>query len=160
MNLFRKSSDLLVNALRQGWSPSALSWSVGWAVGLGLFPIMGISAPAMLLAAGIWKLNGPVMIGLNQGLNFIKIALILFHIRVGEWLFQEADPFRISMAEFTRRFAEAPGATFSQFAMTFVHAIAGWALLLPLYILGPWLLMHLLTARWAESQRLSGEPCS
>ncbi|MDA3873371.1 MAG: DUF2062 domain-containing protein [Kiritimatiellae bacterium] len=141
---FAKLRQRIVNALKQGWSPSAVCWSAGWGVTIGVFPIYGVTTAALAVIGWIWKLNHSILQGFNYLVTPLKFILIIPYIRLGEWMFQTQSPFRLSIPEFTRRFQAAPLQTLSEFAMTFVHAICGWLLSAPLWMLVIYVSMRIL----------------
>ena len=132
MNLFRKVKEAVLNALRQGWSPDAVSWSIAWAVTWGLFPIYGFTMAILGLIGLIWKLNHPIMQSINYIISPLKFILIIPYIRLGEVLFRVENPFSLSIPEFTKRFKDAPWETLAEFAATFLHAIVGWGVTVPI----------------------------
>ena len=92
---------------------------------------MGCSTPMNIGAAFFLRLNQPVVQAFNWVLGPLKIALIFPFLRLGEWIFQ-AEPFTLSLTEFSERFFSDWQATSSEFAWTFVHAISGWLVCAPL----------------------------
>ena len=132
--LFKKIKETIVNALKQGWSPSEVCWSGAWGLTIGLFPIYGVTTAALGVIGLIWKLNHAIMQAFNYLISPLKFLLIIPYIRLGEWLFQTDTPFALSLSEFTSRFKAAPGETLGEFAMTFVHAICGWVVTVPLWM--------------------------
>ena len=132
MKIFRKVKEAVLNALRQGWSPDGVSWSVAWSVTWGLFPIYGFTMAILGLIGLIWKLNHPIMQSINYLLAPLKFILIIPYIRLGEWIFRPGNPFTLSIPEFTVRFKDAPLETLAEFAATFLHAIVGWGVTVPL----------------------------
>jgi len=80
----------------------------------------------------IWKLNHPIMQSINYIISPLKFILIIPYIRLGELLFQVENPFSLSIPEFTKRFKDAPWETLAEFAATFLHAIVGWGVTVPI----------------------------
>jgi len=149
---FRKVKETVVSALKQGWSLREVCWSTAWGVTVGIFPIYGVTTAALGLMGVVWKLNHAVMQAFNYLVSPLKFALILPYIRLGEWMFRETDPFSLSVPEFARRFRDAPMETLGEFAMTFVHAISGWAVTLPIWLVAVYGVMYLVI-RAGESTR-------
>lgn len=143
-HLFSKLRQRIVTALKQGWSPSDVCWSAAWGVTIGVFPIYGVTTAALAVIGWIWKLNHAVLQGFNYLVTALKFILIIPYIRLGEWMFQTQTPFRLSIPEFTSRFQAAPLQTLGEFAMTFVHAISGWLLSVPLWMGVIYVSMYLL----------------
>jgi len=157
MKIFRKLKTAVLNALRQGWSPEAVSWSVAVGVTWAIFPIYGITMATLGIIGVVWKLNHPIMQSINYLMAPVKFILIIPYIRLGEWMFRPEQPFTLSIPEFTLRFKEAPLETLAEFAATFLHAIAGWGLSVPFVVAGSYVLTRLIlhtgeTARTAISE--------
>lgn len=143
-NLFSKLRQSMVNALKQGWSPSSVCWSGAWGVTAGVFPIYGVTTAALGVMGWVWRLNHSVLQGFNYLVTPLKFILIIPYIRLGEWIFQTPTPFRLSIPEFTGRFRAAPLHTLGESAVTFLHAICGWFVTVPLWLLVMYGSMHLL----------------
>lgn len=132
--------------LTQGLSPEACRAAIAMAFTLGIFPIMGFSTPLNMLAAFVFRLNQPVVQAFNWILGPIKIALIFPFLRIGEWLFG-AEPFVLSLTQFSAIFFADWIGTTKQFALTFVHAITGWLLCAPLVFL----LLYILSKSFVDA---------
>ncbi len=92
---------------------------------------MGFSTLMNTCCAATFRLNQPVVQACNWIIGPVKIALIFPFLRLGEALFQ-ADPFRLSLTDFSQRFFSDIDGTTAEFAWTFVHAITGWLVCAPL----------------------------
>ncbi|MEM1222115.1 MAG: DUF2062 domain-containing protein [Verrucomicrobiota bacterium] len=132
--MFRKTKQIIHSQLTKGLSPVDCRKAIATSLTIGVFPIMGCSTPINTLSAAVFRLNQPIVQAFNWVIGPVKIALIFPFLRLGEWLFQ-ADPFTLSLTEFSERFFSDIGATSQEFAWTFVHAIAGWAICVPLIYL-------------------------
>ena len=117
--------------LVQGISQSDCAQAIALAITIGLFPILGFSTLIITAIAYFRRLNQPIAQVFNWICGPIKLALIIPFIRVGEFLFG-ADRFVLNLGELSRQFYENSWATLSEFAWTFLHAIAGWALCAPI----------------------------
>ena len=121
--------------LVQGISQSDCAQAIALAITIGLFPILGFSTLIITAIAYFRRLNQPIAQVFNWICGPIKLALIIPFIRVGEFLFS-ADPFVLNLGDISRQFYENCWATLSEFAWSFLHAIAGWAFCAPIiYIL-------------------------
>ena len=109
---------------------------------LGIFPILGCSTPLCGLFGVIFKLNHAILQTVNQLVGVVKLVLIIPFIRFGEWLYQ-ADPFPLSVAEFSLLFKDQGFAAVHQFSATFIHAMSGWVVLAPVIYLAAFLLIFL-----------------
>ncbi|MGA0334472.1 MAG: DUF2062 domain-containing protein [Kiritimatiellia bacterium] len=141
---YHKMRNTVLNALRQGWSPEGVCWSGAWGLTIGLFPIYGVTTAALGLMGFVWKLNHSIMQAFNYASSPLKFILIIPYIRLGEWMFRTDTPFSLSIPEFTARFRAAPMQTLGEFAMTFVHAICGWAVSVPFWMALTYFSLHFL----------------
>ncbi len=139
--IVQKVKETVTGALKQGWTPDEVCWSTAWGWTVGLFPIYGVTTVTLGVVGMVWKLNHSILQAFNYLVSPLKVALIIPYIRLGEWMFRTENPFRLSLAEFIRRFQAAPMETLGEFAMTFVHAIAGWAITVPLWMFGTFFIM-------------------
>jgi len=152
MKIFGKVKQAVLNALRQGWSADGVSWSMAWGVTWGLFPIYGFTMIILGLIGLIWKLNHPIMQSINYIVGPLKFIMIIPYIRLGEFLFRTENPFRLSIPEFTGRFKDAPLETLAEFAATFLHAIVGWGVTVPILMAGTYFITRILL-RTGEATR-------
>jgi uncharacterized protein (DUF2062 family) len=129
--VFKRLKVVICTQLTQGLRQRDCCQAIAVAVTVGVFPIMGCSTLINSICAARFKLNQPIVQGCNWLVAPVKIALIFPFLRLGEWLFQ-AQPFQLSLAEFSQLFFSDIAKVGSEFAMTFVHAISGWFLCLPL----------------------------
>jgi uncharacterized protein (DUF2062 family) len=61
--------------------------SIAAGVFLGLLPIFGLPTPLCVLAAGVFRLNLPLVQAANYSVYPLQIALVVPFYRLGEWLF-------------------------------------------------------------------------
>ena len=120
--------------MTQGLSRPACGRAIAAALTIGVFPILGCSTPMNTLNALVFRLNQPITQVFNWMVGPLKIALIFPFLRLGEWLFQ-AEPFTLSLAEFSERFFSDVNRTAAEFASSFVHAITGWLVCAPVIYL-------------------------
>ena len=112
---------------------------------------MGFSTALNTLSALRFQLNQPIVQVCNWIIGPVKIALIFPFLRLGEALFQ-AEPFKLSLVDFSQRFFSDVGATTAEFAWTFIHAITGWLVCAPLIYLVIFKLSQVLVANALEAQ--------
>ncbi len=132
--VFKRLKSVINGQLRQGLQPRACGQAIASSLTIGVFPIMGFSTVINTLSAARFRLNQPVVHVCNWIIGPVKIALIYPFLRLGEALFQ-AEPFKLSLVDFSQRFFSDIGATTAEFAWTFVHAITGWLICAPLIYL-------------------------
>ncbi len=145
--IFGNSARAVSLALRQGLSPSEIAWSLAFGVIVGIFPIYGVTTSMLGLLGHAKKWNHLLLQSANWLVLPLKLLLILPHIRLGEFLLRAANPFHLSLSEFTLRFQEAPMDTLRAFAMTFLHAAFAWLAHAPFSILLVYLLARMLLPR-------------
>ncbi len=129
--MLSKAKQIIRAQLVQGLSVSSCQVAIAMALTLGVFPILGCSTPMNMIAGFRFKLNQPIIQFFNYLAAPLKLLLILPFIRLGEWLFQ-AEPFRLSLTEFSARFFADMTTTSTEFFWTFVHAIIAWCMCAPL----------------------------
>jgi len=117
---------------------------------------MGFSTPLNTLAALSLRLNQPIIQVVNWMMGPLKLLLIIPFLRLGEWLFA-AEPFSLSLTEFSRIFFNDWWGTTQEFAWTFVHAISGWLVVAPGIYLIVFLLGKALLARHLVAHGKSAE---
>lgn len=137
---------MLRRELTNGLNLQSGSIAVASSFTIGLFPIMGFSTPMNTAAAWIFRLNQPIVQVINWIMAPLKLALIIPFLRLGEWLFA-AEPFTLSLSEFTHIFFEDWLATTREFAWTFAHAIFGWLIAAPLIFLLVYLMVRVVLTR-------------
>ena len=140
--------QIIQRELTSGLSVRGGSMALATAFTFGIFPIIGFSTPLNTLAAAWLRLNQPIIQVVNWVMGPLKLLLIIPFLRLGEWLFA-AEPFTLSLAEFSRIFFNDWWGTTQEFAWTFVHAISGWLVTAP----GVYLLIYSLA--YAVSTRSS-----
>lgn len=117
--------------LTQGVSPEALSWAIAGGILTGIFPIMGTTTAVGIVTAIALRLNQPTLHAIRMLMYPLQLALILFFVRIGEWILQ-AEPVAFSIPQMLELFAESPARFLSEFGMTCLHAIIAWVILAPI----------------------------
>jgi Uncharacterized protein conserved in bacteria (DUF2062) len=97
---------------------------------LGIFPILGATTLLCFVVGLCLKLNQPIIQMVNYLMYALQLVLILFFVRVGEFV-MHATPVSFSIPELFRKFHESPREFFREFGMTGVHGIVGWLLIAP-----------------------------
>jgi uncharacterized protein (DUF2062 family) len=154
--VFRKIKQVIRRELSSGLNVRAGSMAVATSFTIGIFPIMGFSTPLNTLAALSLRLNQPIIQVVNWMMGPLKLLLIIPFLRLGEWLFA-AEPFSLSLTEFSRIFFNDWWGTTQEFAWTFVHAISGWLVVAPGIYLIVFLLGKALLARHLVAHGKSAE---
>lgn len=145
-SVFQKIREVTHQQMTQGLGCRECGRAIAASLTIGVFPILGFSTPMNTVSAALFRLNQPITQVFNWVVGPLKIALIFPFLRLGEWMFQ-AEPFSLSLAEFSERFFSDARNTAIEFAGTFAHAIAGWLLCAPLIYLLLFALTQLLITR-------------
>ncbi|PXA05204.1 hypothetical protein DDZ13_04380 [Coraliomargarita sinensis] len=145
--MFKKVKGVIHRELTNGLNLRRGSIAIASSFTLGIFPIIGFSTPLNTLSAFLFRLNQPIVQALNWVLGPLKWLLIIPFLRFGEWLFA-AEPFMLSLSEFSKIFFDDWIATTREFAWTFIHVISGWLVLAPvIYLLVYYLSITVLSKR-------------
>lgn len=145
--MFKKSTQLIKQLLREGLSPRRIAIAVALGIGIGVFPIYGTTTIMCACAAFIFRLNAPLIFANHYAMTFVKPLLIIPFLRVGEWIFR-AEAMPLSLPELTRRFREDALGFFSEFGWSFLHALVGWLVTMPLALLAVYASCLLAINRW------------
>lgn len=117
--------------LTSGLNAQGGALALATAFTIGVFPIIGFSTPLNTLAAVCLRLNQPIIQVINWVMGPLKLLLIIPFLRLGEALFS-AEPFTLSLTQFSQIFFADWWGTTQEFAWTFVHVICGWLVVAPL----------------------------
>lgn len=154
--MFTKIKQIIRRELGNGLNVHAGSMAVATSFTIGVFPIIGFSTPLNTLAALSLRLNQPIIQVVNWITGPLKLILIIPFLRLGEWLFA-AEPFSLSLTEFSRIFFADWWGTTQEFAWTFVHAICGWLVVAPVIYGIVFLLSKVLLVRHLAASGKSAE---
>ncbi len=121
---------LILAQFTQGVTPQKIALTIALGLNLGIFPILGATT-ALCAVAGIgFKLNQPVIQLVNWLVSPLQLLLILFFVRIGEWLMR-AQRVNFSIPELFRKFHESPAKFFQEFGLTGLHGIIAWLVIAP-----------------------------
>jgi uncharacterized protein (DUF2062 family) len=123
----------IIRQLTQGVSPKKIALTLAVGSALALFPILGTTTALCLLAGVLLGLNQPIIQAINATCIVVYFPLIAVFVRLGDVLSGSARssldvPLMISM------FSHQPREFFSQFGVTALHAVLGWAAVAPVWI--------------------------
>lgn len=123
-----KLADPLTGFLKQGISPSGLSWAVSLGIIIATIPVFGSCTLLCLLAIWAFRLNPGAVLLVNQLAYPLQFLLYFPLIRAGAWLFNK-EPLPFSIPDISRMFRE-----------NLLHAISvlGWS---TLYGLAVWIIL-------------------
>ncbi|MEY2625677.1 MAG: hypothetical protein RL412_1452 [Pseudomonadota bacterium] len=125
--------DPVLGLLRQGLSPRDLALCLALGAGIGMFPVLGVSTPALTVIALWQRLNLAAIQLVSWLVGPIQLVLIIPFMRLGEWVLGSTpQPMTI----------EAGMEILSQGVLhaivtlwdAIVHASVGWVLIGPLAI--------------------------
>ena len=134
MNWLKKRLiDPLLTLLRQGLSPKDLALCVALGIGVGLFPVLGVSTPALTILALTLRLNLAAIQLVSYAISPLQLALIIPFMRLGETILGSTpQPMTISAAmELLTQ-----GVLYAIVTLwdAIVHATLGWLLIVPILI--------------------------
>ena len=134
MDWFKKRLiDPLLSLLRQGLSPKDLALCVALGIGVGLFPVLGVSTPALTILALTLRLNLAAIQLASYAISPLQLALIIPFMRLGETILGSTpQPMTISAAmELLTQ-----GVLYAIVTLwdAIVHATLGWLLIVPILI--------------------------
>jgi len=125
--------DPILGLLRQGLAPSQLALSLAFGLGVGIFPVLGVSTPLLTVIALGMRLNLPAIQLVNYLASPLQLLLIIPFVRVGERLVgSEPQPLTVSAGlELLAR-----GALQAVVVLwdAIVHAAIGWIAIGPILI--------------------------
>jgi len=131
--LRRRVLDPVLGLLRQGLTPSQLALSLAFGIGIGIFPVVGVSTPLLTVLALWLRLNLPAVQLVNYLAGPLQLVLIIPFVRIGEGLLgAEPQPLTVSAALGIL----AQGALRAVVILwdAIVHAALGWIVIGPVLI--------------------------
>ena len=131
--LKRRLIDPIVELLRQGVTPEKLAMSLAFGLGIGIFPVLGVSTILCTLVAIVLRLNLPAIQLVNYLAAPIQLALIIPFVRVGEHVLNLA-PQPLSVSEGFRLLATGIVNAVTVLWDAIVHAALGWIVIGPFLI--------------------------
>ncbi|HEU4623433.1 MAG TPA: DUF2062 domain-containing protein [Steroidobacteraceae bacterium] len=138
MNAFlrRRLVDPILDLLRQGVTPEKIAMSLAFGLGIGIFPVLGVSTVLCTIVAIVLRLNLPAIQLVNYLAAPLQLALIIPFVRVGEHLLRVA-PQPLSISEGFALMAQGVLHSIIVLWDAIVHAALGWI------AIGPWLIYAL-----------------
>lgn len=134
MDWFKKRLiDPLLSLLRQGLSPKDLALCVALGIGVGVFPVLGVSTPALAVLALTLRLNLAAIQLVSYAIAPLQLVLIIPFMRLGEMaLGSTPQPMSISAAMelMTQGVLHAIVTLWD----AIIHATVGWFLIGPVLI--------------------------
>ena len=127
----RRLIDPIRAQLTQGVTPDKVALTLGVGTACSLLPFLGFTSLLNLGVGLALRMNQPILQTLNQLLSPLQLALILVHVRVGEWLWGATGD-HFTVGEMVRTFRESSVAEFlGRFGWAGIHALSAWVLIAP-----------------------------
>jgi uncharacterized protein (DUF2062 family) len=148
----RRLVEPVLDLLRQGVTPEKIALSLAFGLGIGIFPVLGVSTVLCTVLAIVFRLNLPAIQLVNYLASPLQLALIIPFVRVGEHLLGlKAQP--LSIAEGFRIMAEGVLHAIVVLWDAIVHAALGWIVIGPVLISALYYAFRPLLARAAKLRR-------
>src|SRR5262245_2595982 len=153
----RRLIDPILELLRQGVTPQKIALSLAFGLGVGIFPVLGVSTVLCTLIAIVLRLNLPAIQLVNYLASPLQLALIVPFVRVGETVLGLAHQ-PVSISEGFRLMAIGVMHAITVLWDAIVHAALGWIVIGPVLIFGLYRAFRVLLVRAQEalSRRRSG----
>ena len=134
MNVLRRRLlEPLWALLRQGLSPRDLALCVALGAGIGLFPVLGVSTPALTLIALWLRLNLAAIQLVSWSIGPLQLLLILPFMRLGEWTVGAA-PQPLTLAAGMEILSQGVVQAVITLWDAIIHASIGWIIVGPIGI--------------------------
>jgi uncharacterized protein (DUF2062 family) len=144
--LRRRLVDPILELLRQGVTPDKIALSLAFGLGIGIFPVLGLSTILCTVVAIVLRLNLPAIQIVNYLASPLQLALIIPFVRVGEHVLGIA-PQPLSINEGFRLMGQGVIHSITVLWDAILHAALGWIVLGPFLIYGLYRLFGPLLAR-------------
>ncbi|HEY1794058.1 MAG TPA: DUF2062 domain-containing protein [Opitutaceae bacterium] len=128
----RSVIDPIAAQLTQGITPEKIALTLAAGSSFALFPILGTTTLLCLMIGVLLKLNQPIIQIINALCTPIHIPFILVMVRFGGWLFNEKST-HMGIRMMNHMLWEDPREFLEKFGITALHAVAGWALIMPFW---------------------------
>jgi uncharacterized protein (DUF2062 family) len=123
----------LLDLLKQGITPQKLALSLAFGLGVGIFPVLGVSTPALAIIALAMRLNLPAIQLVNYLASPLQLLLIIPFVRVGERLVGAA-PQPLTVEAGLKILGEGVLRAVVILWDAIVHAAIGWLAIGPILI--------------------------
>ena len=144
--LKRRLVDPILELLRQGVTPEKIAMSLAFGLGIGIFPVLGVSTILCTIIAIVLRLNLPAIQLVNYLAAPIQLALIIPFVRVGEHILR-LPPQPLSVSEGFKILATGVIHAVVVLWDAIVHAALGWIVIGPVLIYLLYLLFRPLLVR-------------
>lgn len=148
----RKLVDPVLDLLRQGVTPEKIALSLAFGLGIGIFPVLGLSTVLCTVVALVLRLNLPAIQLVNYLASPLQLALIIPFVRVGEDLLG-LKPQPLSVSEGFRIMGAGVIHAIVVLRDAIVHAALGWIVIGPVLIFALYRLFRPILVRAAKLRR-------
>jgi uncharacterized protein (DUF2062 family) len=152
--LRRRLIDPVIELLRQGVTPEKLALSLAFGLGIGVFPVLGVSTVLCTVVALVLRLNLPAIQLVNYLASPLQLALIIPFVRVGEHLLGLKEQ-PLSIKEGFRIMAQGVMHAIVTLWDAIVHAALGWIVIGPALIYALYRMLRPILARAAAARRVA-----
>lgn len=129
----RRIVDPILALLAQGLAPRELALCLALGAGVGMFPVLGVSTPALTVLALWLRLNLPAIQLVSYLMSPLQLAMIIPFVRLGEWV-TGAEPQPLTIEAGLELIADGVLEAIITLWDAIVHAAIGWVLIGPLSI--------------------------
>jgi hypothetical protein len=138
----------LKSFLQMGLTPDAMAWGVAVGLVVGIFPIFGLTTLVAAIVALIFRLNMPLVQGVNYLMTPFHVLMIIPWIRIGCWIFGWPGG-HLTPAEILKHFThDGWSAVIILWEIT-MRAVGAWCLMLPVALPLLYLALRPVFQRWA-----------
>lgn len=131
--LRRRLLEPLWGLLRQGLAPRELALCLALGAGIGLFPVLGVSTPALTVLALWLRLNLAAIQLVSWSIGPLQLLLIIPFMRLGEWVVG-ATPQPLTIAAGMEILGQGVLQAIVTLWDAIIHASIGWILIGPIGI--------------------------
>jgi uncharacterized protein (DUF2062 family) len=131
--MFRRLTEPIVQLLRQGVTPDKLALSLAFGLGVGIFPVLGVSTILCTVLAIVLRLNLPAIQLVNYLASPAQLLLIIPFVRLGETV-AGSPPQPLTIAAGLELIASGAIRAVVTLWDAIVHAAVGWLIVGPLVI--------------------------
>lgn len=125
-----KIKEQFLKFMRQGMSAEKLSFTLAIGMGLGIFPVIGVTTGVCIAAAMAFRLNQAALQLVNYLAYPIQIFCIIPFYELGAYLFSDTE-FTLSFRELKARVEHDLYATLMELWGATWHAMVAWFLVAP-----------------------------
>jgi uncharacterized protein (DUF2062 family) len=122
----------VVAQLRQGLSPDRIALTIAIGLCIAIIPVVGVTTILSFTAAWVLRLNQPIIQAINWSSYALQLLMILPFVRLGEWIFR-APRLGLSVEKVVAMGKADPLGTIVALWPTLWHAVAAWAIAMPLF---------------------------